>query len=464
MHKRPRHRYSRAPATRTRYLPARSTCQPHLYCRWRAEVDSGKARVRLTHRLTGALTAATVLNLSALVSMQSAGALPTITSGTTTGHWVQAAELAGSGGVPDFGASIAISGGVVVVGAPGGTIRPGGSYYSGPSKRGRAYVFTKGANGWHQTAELTGSDTVLGDNFGYSVAVSDDTVVVGAYSAFSGSGRAYVFTKGANGWHQTAELRGSDTGPGDSFGYSVAVSGSTVVVGAPYSGGVTEGGSAGRAYVFTNGANGWHQAAELTGPAPTTSQLCMLPGDEFGNSVAVSGETAVVGACGQAMAGRAYVFTKGPNGWHQTADLKGSDTARDDGFGWSVALSGGTAVVGAPGHARRAGRVYVFTNDGTGWYQVAELAGQHFFGGLVAVSGGTIVASTQGSPAPVDVFTKGATGWLDSRLVRSHSAAGELLKSSVAVSGDMIGVGAELAGIARTGPGYGLAYLFKYLD
>lgn len=162
------------------------------------------------------------------------------------------------------------------------------------------------------------------------------------------------------GVHSNPAIEGADTVPGDNFGYSVAVSGSTVVVGAPYSGGVTGGGSAGRAYVFTKAANGWHQSAELTGPAPTqraTSQLCMLPGDEFGNSVAVSGETVVVGACGQAMAGRAYVFTNGANGWHQTAELKGSDTARGDGFGWSVALSGGTVVVGAPGHARRAGRV-----------------------------------------------------------------------------------------------------------
>jgi hypothetical protein len=143
---------------------------------------------------------------------------------------------------------------------------------------------------------LKGSDTVAGDDFGYSVAISDNTLVVGSYN-HAAEGRAYVFTKRAGSWEQVAELKGSDTVAGDYFGYSVAVSGSTVVVGA----------------------------------------------QDHARS-----------------AGRAYVFVKRSGHWTQVGELKGSDTVAGDYFGYSVAISGASAVVGADGYARHAGRAYVF--------------------------------------------------------------------------------------------------------
>ena len=90
----------------------------------------------------------------------------------------------------------------------------------------------KTAGGWKQAAELKGSDTVAGDYFGYSVAISGTTAVVGAPDHAEHAGRAYVFTKTATGWKQVAELKGSDTVAGDDFGDSVAISGTTAVVGA----------------------------------------------------------------------------------------------------------------------------------------------------------------------------------------------------------------------------------------
>ena len=342
----------------------------------------------------------------------------------------------------EFGSSVAVSGGTAVVGAQ--NARPAG----------RAYVFQEGAGGWHQTSKLVGSDTAAGDAFGWSVAVSGGTVVVGApghaINHAIGAGRAYVFKEGAGGWHQTAELVSSDTDPGDAFGWSVAVSGGTVVVGA-YNHAI----GAGRAYVFQEGAGGWHQTAELVG-SDTAAQ------DEFGWSVAVSGGTVVVGADNHAHeAGRAYVFQEGAGGWHQTAELVGSDTAARDGFGYSVAVSGGTAVVGAPWHGNVAGRAYVFHEGAGGWHQTTELvgsdtaAGDHF-GVSDAVSGGTVVVGAPNHAIYAGgayVFHEGAGGWHQTtELVGSADEFGW----SVAVSGGTVVVGAPYH--AKDA---GRAYLFR---
>jgi nucleoside-specific outer membrane channel protein Tsx len=129
----------------------------------------------------------------------------------------------------------------------------------------------------------------------------------------------------------------------------VAISGTTAIVGAH-----GHAKNAGRAYVFTKTPTGWKQSAELKGPDTVAD-------DEFGASLAISGTTAIVGAFGHAAsAGRAYVFTKTPAAWKQVAELKDSDTVAGDYFGASVAISGTTAVVGAFVHANDAGRAYVF--------------------------------------------------------------------------------------------------------
>jgi hypothetical protein len=236
-----------------------------------------------------------------------------------------------------FGVSVAISGSTIVVGAP-----------SHASKAGAAYVFTNAGRHW-QAEELKGFDTVAKDDFGDSVAISGSTIVVGAFDHASEAGRAYVFTKGAMGWRQVAELVGSDTVAGDGFGVSVAISGGTVAVGSGLAAS-----DAGREYLFTKGTTGWHQAAELVGSGT-------VAGDGFGDSVAVSGSTVVVGTFAHASgAAGAYLFIKRPTGWRHSTDLTGSDTFSDDEFGYSVAVSGTTIAVGAYGHDSGVGRVYVF--------------------------------------------------------------------------------------------------------
>jgi nucleoside-specific outer membrane channel protein Tsx len=197
-------------------------------------------------------------------------------------------------------------------------------------------------------AELGGSNFDTVGAFGESVTISGTTAVVGSENILTGAGRAYVFTKEGSMWNQVAELEGSDTVADDFFGNAVAISGTTVVVGA-----WGHSKKAGRAYVFTKEGSMWNQVAELKGSDTAA-------GDQFGSSVAISGTTVVVGAWSHSKAGRAYVFTKKGSMWNQVAELEGSDTVAGDLFGESVAISGTTAIVGADGHASDAGRAYVF--------------------------------------------------------------------------------------------------------
>jgi len=294
------------------------------------------------------------------------------------GVWKEAAVLKGSDTVAgdDFGSSVAISGTTAIVGAN-----------NKANLAGRAYVFTETKGAWTQTAELKGSDTVAGEDFGISVAISDVTAIVGASGYTDHGRRAYVFTKTAGVWTQAAELKASDTTVGDGFGRSVAISGATAVVGAPYHARKT-----GRAYVFAETAGIWKQAAELKGSATFAV-------DVFGYGVAVSGTTVVVGAYLDADGGRAYVFTKTAGIWKQAGELKGSDTVAGDDFGFGVAMSGTTALVG--GDVSLVGRTYVFTKTAGIWKQTAELKGSDTvagddFGLRVAISGITAVVGAFG--------------------------------------------------------------------
>ena len=340
------------------------------------------------------------------------------------------------------GVSVAISGTTALVGAPGSA-----------KDAGRAYVFTETAAHWNEVAELKGSDTVASDFFGYSVAISGTTAVVSAPGFAKNAGRAYIFARTPTGWKQAAELKGSDTVAGDYFGDSLAISGATTFVGAD--GHVK---SAGRAYVFTNVATGWEQVAELKGSDT-------VAGDGFGYAVAISGTTVIVGAPDHAKdAGRAYVFTDATAGWKQAAELKGSDTVANNGFGVSVAISGMTAIAGAPGFSKAAGRAYVFAKTGGVWTQARELKGldtvaSDDFGYTVAISNATAVAGAPGfskAAGRAYVFTNTATGWKQAvKMKGSDTVAADYFGYSVAISGTTAIVGAD--GHAKSA---GRAYLF----
>ncbi len=287
--------------------------------------------------------------------------------------WLLDKELTASDGKANdgFGSSVAISGNTVVVGANNNVVGNNDS-------QGAAYVFTFNGATWSQQQELTASDGTGGDNFGFNVAIDGNTTVIGAYGRQVGNnakeGSAYVFTRSGTTWSQQQELTASDGTGSDHFGTSVSISGTSLVIGA----GDHQVGShvqQGSAYVFTSNGTTWSQQQELTAGDGA-------PSDEFANSVAISGNTVVVGAASHKVGsnagqGAAYVFTRSGTSWSQQQELTSSDGGVNDNFGASVSLSGAAAVVGAYEHKVGSntgeGSSYVFTSNGTNWSQQQEL-------------------------------------------------------------------------------------------
>lgn len=306
--------------------------------------------------------------------------------------WTEQARLTPADGEPGdlFGGSVAIEGDTVVIGAPfdSGVV----SQYTGA-----AYVFTRSAGVWTEGAKLRASDASQLDALGWAVSISGDTVVVGAYNSVQApfAEAAYVFVRSGGEWTEQAKLTASDGGAGDLFGIAVAVAGDTAVVGA--AGADALGSDSGSAYVFTRDAGTWTEQAILAASDTTA-------GDNFGWSVSLSGETAVIGAIGEDApspgSGAAYVFARSGGAWAEQAKLAASDGSSGDGFGYSVSVSGDTAAVGAvsddaPG--MDSGSAYVFSRDGAGWLETAHLIASDgvagdWFGISVATSGETVVA------------------------------------------------------------------------
>ena len=207
----------------------------------------------------------------------------------------------------------------------------------------------------------TASDGAEGDSFGNSVALDGDTALVGAYRDNDrglSSGSAYFFTRSGGLWTQQQKLTASDGAEGDSFGNSVALDGDTALVGAYIDD--DRGSESGSAYFFTRSGGVWTQQQKLTASDGAE-------GDSFGSSVALDGDTALVGAYGDddlgSNSGSAYIFTRSGGVWTQQAKLTALDGAAWDSFGYSVALDGDTVLVGANGDddlGSNSGSVYFF--------------------------------------------------------------------------------------------------------
>jgi hypothetical protein len=337
-----------------------------------------------------------------------------------------------------FGASVAVSGSTAVVGASGEN-----------SHEGEAYIYVKGTSRWPTTPTATLEDpgsTSSGDLFGSSVAVSGSAIVIGAYGTPNNSkkGKAYIYERGASGWPTAPTVTLSDPAArssGDLFGSSVAVSGNTIVVGAW---GTSV--DAGAAYVYVKGASGWP-----TTPTSTLNDPGATESDVFGSSVAVSGKAVVVGARGSSGDdGAAYVYVERASGWptKPSSTLKDPAATADDAFGSSVGVSGSTAVVGAPGTSGYHGATYVYVKGASGWPTKASATiknpaatADDVFGSSVGVSGSTAVVGapgTSGYDGASYVYVKGASGWptkASATLENPDSTDADQFGASVAVSG-----------------------------
>jgi FG-GAP repeat protein len=367
-----------------------------------------------------------------------------------------------------------------------------------------------------QQAYIKASNTGSPDYFGFSVAISGDTLVVGAYgedSAASGvngdqndnscpqAGAAYVLVRTGTNWSQQAYIKASNPRTNASFGWSVAVSGDTLVVGAPDedSNAIGVNGSSsthtatnsGAAYIFARSGTNWLQQAYLKAPLAVTNS-------SFGLSVAISGDTVVVGAAYEDYIGSAYVFVREGTNWSLQLRLRGSNTEFFDWFGHSVAISGDTVLVGASGEDSNAtgvngnqtnntvvqsGAAYVFVRKGTNWSQQAYLKASNpaigdQFGFSAALSEDTAVIAALGKAimggddaGAAYVFARKGTNWAQQAyLTASNPGAGDQFGWSVAISADAIVVGAPFEDSNATGingnqsdnTGYesGAAYVF----
>ncbi|MBZ5574863.1 MAG: FG-GAP repeat protein [Acidobacteriia bacterium] len=381
---------------------------------------------------------------------------------------VQLAKFSASDGKPadEMGVSVGISGNVVVAGTFANA----------------AYVFVKPPTGWQdmtQTAKLTPSDG--GGLFGVTVAISGSVVVVGAPGANQNQGAAYVFLKPRGGWRdmkENAKLVASDGAPGDTFG-SVSVSGDTVVVGAQAA---TINGNQfeGAAYVFVS-PNMVSTNAErpiLTETAKLTASDGK-GGDRFGGAVSISGDTIAVGAqTASSGAGAAYVFVKPPTGWvttTETAKLSPSDAG---GFlGGSIATNGSTVAAGAMA-AHENGAVYVYVAVDGRWANMSETAqlvavkrGWSFSQSVTVDAGAKAIAvgapqgnGRQNGAGDVFIFVEPPGGWQNTsryryRVFASDGQDGETFGVAVSISGKVLVVGASAARIGNNAA-QGAAYLF----
>jgi hypothetical protein len=385
--------------------------------------------------------------------------------------WADKAKLMASDGASgDFmGFSSSISGSYALVGAPDDQSTP---------DLGAAYMYQRGASGsWSEVAKLVSDDGLAGDLFGDSVAIHKDFALVGAsrHSVPGSLGQVYVFERdtATNKWPQIAKLRGSSGAGFATFGYATAISGNYAMVGAHSD--TTKGTNAGAAYVFErSGAGVWAEKIKLFA-------LDAAKEDEFGWSVSISGDYAIVGAPEAnspfSNTGAAYVFERSGAGvWSQKVKLAPPDLAGSDNFGFSVSISGDYALIGAyhgDDKGLDSGCAYVFERDSAGaWTEKAKLVPADGVtldnaGWSVSISGsravlGALFHNAKGSKSGAAyVFERDNAGqWTEQgKLVASDGDAADNLGWSIAVDGSYVVAGAlndEDNGISS-----GAAYIFE---
>jgi len=368
---------------------------------------------------------------------------------------------AGEGAASDrMGHAVAVSGNTAVVGAP---LANEGAF----SDAGSAYVYVRDGSAWTEQAQLVPPTPSNGLVYGIAVAISGDTIAIGATQddevSSTNSGAVYVYTRSGISWSLQQRLIASDASAGASFGRSITLDGNTLAVGAQLANGGT-----GAAYVFTRSGSTWSEQQKLVGSDSAAN-------DFFGDSIGLSGDRLVVGAPradlpGKADAGAAYAFLRASSGaapWSQQAKLLPSTSTADDNFGISVALSSDTIIVGQPflgtgvGSNKGAASIYV-ESAGTWSLQTTLTAADGLaddnFGRAVAISADLALVAANFADAGTTVnagsaylFKRSGSSWsqLD-RLQASDKALNDLSGSAAALS-----IGNSLLGAPFDANGFG---------
>ncbi|MEX0965746.1 MAG: T9SS type A sorting domain-containing protein [Bacteroidia bacterium] len=379
--------------------------------------------------------------------------------------YVQEDKLtAGADGAPNdkFGWAVDISGDYAIVGAPYENDKGFGT--------GVAYIFERVGGVWSKVATLRPGDLKKGHFFGYSVAISGDYAIVGALGdddMGDQSGTAYVYELSGGSWTFLEKIYADDAGPNDYFGFSVDIDGDYAVVGAHRND--DDGLNSGSAYVYHLMSGSFTQQAELTASDA-------MPLDSFGYQVAISGERVIVGAPGvddvASNAGAAYVFHRSGSSWGEEDKLTASDGEADDYFGWSVAISGPSAMIGAwgdddAGHLQ--GAAYSFARSGASWLEQDKFVeggagiSMQNLGFDVSIAGDYAMAGAKGDDemgpnSGAAFFYKVNEGV--TCLIASNGDSFDRLGHSVDINGDWAIAGAHTDETSATIPTAGSAYIY----
>jgi len=359
-----------------------------------------------------------------------------------------------------FGTSVCISGEYAIVGSQ--------NRYGYPeSYSGRALIYKHDGLTWNKQTELIrnpvsppGSGESGGsDRFGWSVAMSGDYAVVGFY----GDSRVNIYKRDCTTWNVQRIIYSSDTTRRDRFAYSLSIDGDYVIVGAPYD---DEGGEySGASYIFKRDGVMWTKQAKLKASDAE-------PEDFFGHSVSIGGDYCIVGIKGShyygSSSGAAYVYKREGSNWIEQAKLIPQDVALDDQFGYSVAISGDTAIIGAMGDddvGNNSGAVYVFKRTGETWSNQAKLSPSDLsendrFGWSVSLD---VDHAIVGSKSAAWIFRRSGETWAEfAKLLPSDKPFYYGYYRPVFLDGDYAIIGADSDSVEGESIHTGAAYIYHY--
>lgn len=285
--------------------------------------------------------------------------------------WREAQKLTASDGVEsdDFGRSVSINDERALIGASGT------DYY-----RGAAYLFIRDGDVWRDEQKLMASDGAYLDQLGWSVALTNDRALIGAYGKDSARGAAYIFVHDGTSWKEGQKLVALDGAAEDRLGYAVALNGDSALVGAP---GDEE--YNGAAYVFARDGDLWVEEQKLI---PSDVQAF----SQFGAAVAIHGDQALIGAAWvDGYLEAAYLFARRDGAWLEVQKLVAGQGASGERFGNAVSLNSGRALIGAVGSEQSRGMAYIFQEDDGVWYERQRLrsrdgVGFDLFGNAVSLA------------------------------------------------------------------------------
>ncbi len=364
--------------------------------------------------------------------------------------WSQTQKfIQGDGVLNDkFGERVSISGETAVVGA-----------YKDQElgvNAGAVYVFNYVNNNWVFSQKLFADDAASGDLFGWAVSVENNRLVVGAQGDEGFTGSVYVFENDGSSWTQQHKLSASDGAAADAFGSDVDISGDRLLVGARFDG-TTGGSAAGSAYVFDYDVinNQWDEVM----PKLTASDGYL--NDNFGVSVALDGDYAIIGAWADddngSSSGAAYIFNYDGTNWYQYPKLLPADIDSGDFFGLDVDIQGQWAIIGAPGDDEMGltvGSVYVYQIDTGTWVQFQKLtagvdaAGFDGYGRSISIDGNKLLISSYAdddvglNSGSVYSYQYSGIWFLGRKLNALDGSDGALFGSAVAISGNKALIGA----------------------